>query len=99
VNRRGFLQSLVGGIAATAAVRIWPFRVYSFPSEIKIADATAIGIELENIPLEKFATIWYSKEAVDLLKKRFQFFAMDETRIDGLIPQRIRFYPHERVAA
>ena len=58
-----------------------------------------MGIELENLPLEKLATIWYSKEAVDLLKNRFQFFAMDETRIDGLIPQRIRFYPHERVAA
>ena len=99
MNRRGFLQTLIGGIAATAAARTWPFRVYSFPSEIKIADATAMGIELENLPLEKLATIWYSKEAVDLLKNRFQFFAMDETRIDGLMPQRIRFYPHERVSA
>jgi hypothetical protein len=25
---------MIGGVAATAAVRTWPFRVYSFPSEI-----------------------------------------------------------------
>ncbi len=33
MNRRNFLGMLVGGIAASAAVRTWPFRVYSFPSE------------------------------------------------------------------
>jgi hypothetical protein len=27
---------MVGGLAAAAAVRTWPFRVYSFPSEIKV---------------------------------------------------------------
>jgi hypothetical protein len=32
MNRRGFLQMLVGGVAATAAVRTWPFRAFSFPS-------------------------------------------------------------------
>jgi hypothetical protein len=34
MDRRKFLGSLIGGIAATAAVRSWPFRVYSFPTEI-----------------------------------------------------------------
>lgn len=34
MNRRNFLSTLVGGVAATAAVRTWPFRVYSFPTEI-----------------------------------------------------------------
>ena len=34
MDRRKFLQTLVGGVAATAAVRSWPFRVFSFPSEI-----------------------------------------------------------------
>lgn len=34
MDRRNFLRSLVGGIAATAAVRTFPFRVYSFPREI-----------------------------------------------------------------
>src|SRR5215467_2098531 len=31
MKRRNFL---IGGIAASAAVRTWPFRVYSFPSNI-----------------------------------------------------------------
>lgn len=35
MNRRGFLRSLVGGVAATAAVRTFPFRVFSFPAEIR----------------------------------------------------------------
>jgi hypothetical protein len=33
MNRRNFLRSLVGGVAVGAAVRTWPFRVYSFGSE------------------------------------------------------------------
>lgn len=37
MNRRGFLTTLIGGVAATAAVRTWPFRVYSFPAEIERA--------------------------------------------------------------
>lgn len=36
MDRRGFLGTLFGGVAATAATRSWPFRVFSFPSEIKI---------------------------------------------------------------
>jgi hypothetical protein len=35
MNRRGFLGLLVGGLATAAAVRTFPFRVYSFPSEIE----------------------------------------------------------------
>ena len=34
MNRRGFLRTLVGGVAVGAAVRTWPFRVYSFPAEV-----------------------------------------------------------------
>jgi hypothetical protein len=34
MDRRNFIGTLVGGLAATAAVRTWPFRVYSFPSDI-----------------------------------------------------------------
>jgi hypothetical protein len=36
MNRRGFLGTLVGGVAAAAAVRTFPFKVFSFPTEIKI---------------------------------------------------------------
>lgn len=34
IDRRKFLGQLIGGVAATAAVRTFPFRVYSFPREI-----------------------------------------------------------------
>lgn len=38
MNRRAFLSTLVGGVAAAAAVRTFPFRVYSFPKEpVRIA--------------------------------------------------------------
>lgn len=36
MNRRSFLNTLVGGIAAGAAVRTWPFRVFSFPATVAI---------------------------------------------------------------
>jgi hypothetical protein len=36
MNRRSFLKTLVGGVAGAAAVRTWPFRVFSFPSEVVI---------------------------------------------------------------
>jgi hypothetical protein len=34
VNRRSFFGMVVGGVAAASAVRIWPFRVFSFPAQI-----------------------------------------------------------------
>lgn len=36
MNRRNFMRSLVGGVAAAAAVRTFPFRVFSFPTEIVV---------------------------------------------------------------
>lgn len=39
MERRGFLRTLIGGVAAAAAVRTFPFRVYSFPLEPVVADA------------------------------------------------------------
>jgi hypothetical protein len=38
LSRRDFLRLSIGGIAAAAAVRTFPFRVYSFPSEIVPAE-------------------------------------------------------------
>ena len=35
MNRREFLGVIVGGVSISAAVRTWPFRVYSFPSDVK----------------------------------------------------------------
>lgn len=34
MDRRGFMKMMVGGVAAGAAVRTWPFRVFSFPCDI-----------------------------------------------------------------
>jgi hypothetical protein len=33
MNRRSFLNLAVSGVATAAAVRTWPFRVFSFPSK------------------------------------------------------------------
>jgi hypothetical protein len=41
--RRDFLSTFIGGIASTAAVRTWPFRVYSFPTDIVIASSLPAG--------------------------------------------------------
>ena len=44
MNRRGFLGMMIGGVAAVAAVRTYPFRVFSFPAEILVP-------EIEPMPL------------------------------------------------
>lgn len=36
LNRRGFLKGLIGGVAVAAAAQSFPFRVYSFPTEIHV---------------------------------------------------------------
>jgi hypothetical protein len=33
-SRRDFLRTMIGGLAVGAAVRTFPFRVFSFPTEI-----------------------------------------------------------------
>ena len=59
MNRRGFLQSLVGGIATATAVRTWPFRVYSFPTEPQI------------FTVDEFRN-FYVQPAVDALLKEWE---------------------------
>jgi hypothetical protein len=39
MNRRKFIGLTIGGIAVSAAVRTWPFRVYSFPSAVKLVNS------------------------------------------------------------
>ena len=53
MNRRSFLSTLVGGVAVAAAQRAWPFRVYSFGSEVK----PPLALELENVR-EQIPLIW-----------------------------------------
>jgi hypothetical protein len=46
VNRRNFLGVMFGGVAAAAA-RTFPFRVFSFPSEVKPLTALDIYLALQ----------------------------------------------------
>ena len=50
MDRRSFLRGLVGGVAVTAAARSFPFRVFSFPSEISATPVLSIpwGADLSN---------------------------------------------------
>ena len=49
VDRRSFFHSMVGGVATAAAVRTWPFRVYSFPTELRLLSIE----ELKKIYVER----------------------------------------------
>lgn len=43
MDRRNFLRSMIGGLAAGAAVRTFPFRVFSFPTDIVIPNIMVRG--------------------------------------------------------
>lgn len=44
MDRRKFISTLIGGVAASAAVRTFPFRVFSFPSEIALPDPNYVRL-------------------------------------------------------
>jgi hypothetical protein len=50
MNRRNFLSTLIGGVATAAAVRTFPFRVFSFPSEIVKPRSVGDWLNLERAP-------------------------------------------------
>lgn len=68
MNRRHFLGTLLGGVAANAAVRTWPFRVYSFPTEIVLPKRE---LEIE--------TTWYSPEGKKMQVGRFRIMVPVDT--------------------
>src|SRR5258708_1012113 len=37
MDRRSFFRFMIGGVAATTAVRTWPFRVFSFPTNLAMS--------------------------------------------------------------
>ena len=53
MNRRNFLSTLIGGVATAAAVRTFPFRVFSFPKEITIYPSL-------EMPIPIGVTVWVS---------------------------------------
>ena len=72
VTRRGFLGMMVGGVAAAAAVRTWPFRVFSFPTEIAIPSVPAFN----TATWQDLALIYYDREAIEQLKRHLLFDEM-----------------------
>jgi hypothetical protein len=61
MNRRGFLRLAIGGVAASAAVRTFPFRVYSFPKEIiapKAADIEWLNMEPDPEPFWVYRVVF-----------------------------------------
>jgi hypothetical protein len=57
MNRRNFL-GLVGGVSMAAAVRTWPFRVYSFPSEIVAPTPKLRGDMIRLLSQQKFVDLF-----------------------------------------
>ncbi|MGB7147515.1 MAG: hypothetical protein WBD45_00060 [Terriglobales bacterium] len=55
MNRRNFLGLMVGGVAAAAAVRTFPFRVFSFPKQVELygTSMAADVSSLINLTLER----------------------------------------------
>jgi hypothetical protein len=57
---------MVGGIAVASAVRAWPFRVFSFPSEVRVP----------NLPIHHFSKVWYDEAAIKILERNLRFHAL-----------------------
>ena len=80
MKRRNFL---IGGIAASAAVRAWPFRVYSLPSQIIAVDYLA----------EKEKYIRLARIHIDLQVANLGFF--DQRAAGRWFAQRQKRLHHE----
>jgi len=85
MDRRNFLRSVIGGVAAVAAVRTFPFRVFSFPAEIKPFD-------FSYLPWDPEGEVWYMNpdqaKAWDSLDARVQ--AVELESIHDEIPDLMR---------
>jgi hypothetical protein len=74
MNRRGFLNSLIGGIAATAAVRTWPFRVYSFPNDLTWAGTDVLRPRLSLADVQAIELENFAKQLPVLLMRESSFY-------------------------
>ena len=70
MNRRGFLGMIIGGLATAAAVRTFPFRVFSFPTEI-IAPSRLSVDQITNLSLEAIAD-----QIPDLIERDAELYKM-----------------------
>lgn len=74
MDRRKFLGSLIGGVAAGAAVRSWPFKVFSFPEKV------VIPVREYNLPFDFTETDLLL--SIDEFAKRFMEPAIDNLAKD-----------------
>lgn len=58
IDRRNFMRSMIGGVAATVAVRTWPFRVYSFPTTIKSPTIHISQVETKLLGRDYYTIDW-----------------------------------------
>lgn len=77
MNRRGFLTSImgaVGGIALNQAVPTWPFRVFSFPTEIVVPKNNLLTLGMVH------------REALRILKNNLVFTDILDRDYDKYFP-------------
>lgn len=84
MNRRSFFKSMIGGVATAAAVRTFPFRVFSFPTALSLESFTEMYVNPAMAMI--FADEW--GEAPDSMKigqaitiRRPQRFAINPSRM------------------
>lgn len=72
MERRNFLRLMVGGVSTAAAVRTFPFRVFSFPKEI-----VGPNYDLLDITLQRYATKTSMFMIMDSILAGKHFFPFD----------------------
>jgi hypothetical protein len=79
MDRRNFFRSMVGGVAAAAAVRTWPFRVFSFPTDLRIVNpsvawTTASNVRMVELNVQALELESFAKEIPTLLANESIFY-------------------------
>lgn len=85
MDRRSFFSSMVGGIATAAAVRTWPFRVFSFPSGVELASRLTIRIvRAYDIPVAAAPpseTVLYVDREVISAEQMYRYFVASQVEM------------------
>ena len=96
MDRRNFLKSLIGGVVATAAVRSFPFRVFSFPSQIVVPDDVVTPCQCANCSTARkmFADLRYLNINGGTLPLEMPYVYSDQPAVEEFsIEELKRLYP------
>jgi hypothetical protein len=66
MDRRNFLRKMIGGVAAAAAVRTFPFRVYSFPTELSYPGRLSTPGPYWGYDFDPATNTWAAVQAIEL---------------------------------